>query len=129
MDSSSAASTYKTASIHNAPPLKIIHMMYEGALRFIKEAQNLDPVVQHEAYQEKINRADAVVCELRLSLDHAEAPDVSGQLTSLYLFVEDQLRQALVERSIEPLQPAADVLNTLLEGWRQIDADARRASA
>ncbi len=129
MDSSLAASAYKNASINFAPPVKVIQMMYDGALRFIREAQQLDPKAQKSAFQEKVNQADAIVCELRLSLDHTVTPEICGQLSSLYIFVEEEFRKALVEGSIAPLEGTIDVLSTLLEGWREIDVDEPRKSA
>ena len=35
-----AANTYMAASVETAPPLKVVRMLYEGALRFISRAQD-----------------------------------------------------------------------------------------
>lgn len=129
MDPTSAASAYKTASIEHAPPLKIVHMMYEGALRFLAQAEAIDPGAQYPAFQEKVHRTEAIVCELRASLQPTESGDVSQLLASLYMFVEDQLRTAISEKSAEPLAAAREVLETLLDGWKQIDVESERRSA
>lgn len=128
MKPKSAASAYREAAIENAPPLKIVHLLYEGALRFIDQAVQIDPQQDFEAFQTKINRADAIVSELRLSLDHEAAPEISDKLNGLYLFAEDRLRTAFLERSTEPLPAARDVLNTLLDGWKQIDLGEAEAA-
>lgn len=127
MNPKSAAHAYREAALEHAPPLKIVHLLYEGALRFIDQAAHVDPQKDLTTFQEKINRADAVVSELRLSLDHGPAPDVTAQLDALYLFVEEQLRTAFLDRSIDTLPAARNVLTTLLEGWKGIDIGAEAA--
>ena len=128
MNPKSAANAYRAAAIENAPPLKIVHMLYEGAMRFIDQAALIDPQADFDGFQEKINRADAVVSELRLSLDHGHAPELTEQLNALYLFVEEQLRTAFLGRTTEPLPAARGVLETLLDGWKQIDMSSSEAA-
>ena len=127
MNPKSAANVYREAAIENAPPLKVVHLLYQGALRFIDQAAQIDPESDVAAFQEKINRADAIVSELRLSLDHVPVPEITDQLNALYLFVEDRLRTAFLERSPNTLPEARNVLSTLLEGWLQIDVGAQAA--
>ena len=129
MKSSSAVSAYVQASYENAPPIKIVHMMYEGALRYLGQAQRLDPRAQLREFTDRLNRADAVVSELRLSLDDAHAPELCEQLTGLYRFVESQIREALLGQTSEPLEGACSVLQVLLEGWREIDVEDPQRSA
>ena len=38
MDSRTAAGAYREAAFENAPPIKIIRMLYSGALRYIDQA-------------------------------------------------------------------------------------------
>lgn len=124
MDHRSAASAYKEACFEAAPPLKLVHLMYEGAVRFIAQAERLDPSREYRDFHDRLSRAEAVVCELRLSLNHAEALEISQQLSTLYLFVEGKLREALMSKRTEPLVHAREVLETLLDGWKRIDVTA-----
>lgn len=121
MKTMNAASAYKEALFENAPPLKIVHMLYEGALRFLAQAELVDPKKDPARFSEKLRRADRIVSELRLSLDHAQAPDLCGELTRLYLFVERQVQESLLTQRTEPLEGAKRVLETLLEAWRSIE--------
>jgi len=121
MNGHSAASAYKASIIENAPPIKVVHLMYEGALRQVATARSLDPVEQFSEYNDSLNRAGAIVAELRLALDPEHAPELTAQLDSLYHFVERQIREAFLEKNKEPLDSAESVLRTLLDGWRQVD--------
>ena len=124
MNSQSAASAYTKITYESAPPIKIVHMMYEGALRFIEQAESIDPEKEAAAFSDKLNRADAIVSELRISLEHSHAPELAAKLNSLYLFVEGQIREAFLDRTPAPLPSARGILETLLDAWRAIELDA-----
>jgi len=121
MDSRSAASAYTRAAVGSAPPLKIVHMLYEGALRFLQQAETLDPATQPVEFNERLNRADSIVSELRLAIEPQHAPELAENLNMLYLFVEGRIREAFLDRTHSPLPSARNVLETLLEGWKSIE--------
>ena len=127
MNRQTAASAYKESLFESAPPLKIVHMLYEGAIRFLGQANQLDPQVDPALFAENLRRAERIVSELRLSLDHTQAPELCSDLTSLYTFVERLIQDALLERDATPLSEAIDILETLLEGWRSIQVSERMA--
>ncbi|HED66088.1 MAG TPA: flagellar export chaperone FliS [Planctomycetes bacterium] len=129
MDPHSAASVYEQNTFESAPPLKIVHMMYEGALRFLDQAVQFDPQTQPTEFNDRLSQADAVVSELRLSLAPEHAPDIAEHLNALYLFVEGQIREAFLERTAEPIPAARDILETLLEGWREIQLEGEEPQA
>jgi flagellar protein FliS len=117
----SAAAAYKTANIENAPPLKLVQMLYEGALRFLGQAEAAHAADEGARFQERCLRVLAIVTELRASLDPAQAPELAGNLEALYLFAEDRVREAMQGESPAPLAPAREVLATLLEGWKRLE--------
>jgi flagellar protein FliS len=123
MDPRAAASAYRQDAFENAPPLKIVRLMYQGALRFLDAAMQCEPNAPGSRFVHLVGRADAVVSELRLALDAGQAPEVTANLEQLYLYVESVLQRALVERSTEQLPAARQVLATLLEAWTQVELD------
>ena len=120
----SAASTYLQDAVENAPPVKVVHMLYQGALRFLDRAAECDPADPSSEFNHWIQRADAIVCELRLALDGESAPEISASLAQLYLFVESELQTALTERALEPVRNARTVIAKLHEGWQQVGIEA-----
>ncbi len=58
------------------------------------------------------------------SLETDVAPELCGQLERLYLFVEEQILQARERRADEPIESARKVLQTLLEGWKQVEVES-----
>ncbi len=126
MRNQTAASAYKHATYDSAPPLKIVHMMYAGALRFIGQAQSLDPKTEAKEFDKILQKASAVIFELRVSLDHEVAPELCRDLTALYLFAEDRIRLSLLDRTADPLTAAVSTLETLFEGWKGVEVTEQR---
>lgn len=116
-----AASIYEQASVENAPPVKIVRMLYQGAIRFLDSAAACDPRERGSRFAHQLSRAEDIVTELRLCLESEPAPEVAESLTQLYLFVEGCIQRARREQSAEPLSGARSVLVTLLEAWTAID--------
>ncbi len=121
MNQGSAAAAYKSARYESAPPLKLVQLMYEGALRFLEQAEAALAVPELARFQERCLRAQAVVSELRLALDREQAPELAEKLEALYLFAEAEITSALVSESSAPLAHTREVLATLLDGWKRLE--------
>jgi flagellar protein FliS len=119
--SSSAAAAYRASQFENAPPLAIVRMLYEGALRFLDQAEAALASGDAVRFQERCLRIAGIVAELRLALDPSQAPALAKDLEALYHFVEAELRAALSEDSAARLAPVKDVLTKLLAGWRTLE--------
>ncbi len=127
MQSPRPGAAYLEASLENAPPIKIIRMLYQGALRRIEQARRARESGDEASYTDGLHRADAIVSELRMSLDHQVAPELSAQLERLYLFAEERLGLAQDTRRFEPALEAAQVLERLLDAWQHIELDGKAA--
>lgn len=121
MNPQAALDTYKRNAIENAPPIKVVRMMYQGALRFIDRALECDAADPRSQFVHWLYRADAVVAELRLSLDKTKAPQVADSLEQLYLFCEGELQRSLRERDPSRLAAVRQVLSNLLQAWTEVD--------
>ena len=116
-----AAEAYRQSSIENAPAIKIVRMLYDGAIRFIDRALSVE--VDDPNFGTWIMRSDAIVVELRCSLEKDIAPELGEDLERLYLFCEDCLSRALIDRKHDPLVEAKGVLVKLLEAWREVEVE------
>ena len=129
MNSKDAAQAYRVASVENAPPVKIVRMLYQGALRFLDQAMAADPADPASGFIALVDKIDAIVCELRLALEDEHEPEICGQLRQLYLYVEDELGRASVERSAQRLPDVRDVLVKLLEAWTHVEIESTRVAS
>jgi len=128
MDTRSASEAYKNASIENAPPIKLVRMLYAGAIRFIQQAAEEDPKDPASEFLSLCNRSDEIVTELRLALDPGPNPEVAADLERLYLFVERLLAEAMLNRETASLDEAVKVLETLLGAWNEVEIETSRVA-
>lgn len=127
MNPQDAVHAYKTDTVENAPPLKLVRLLYQSCIKHIDTAARANPADPSSPFIDALSCADVVVSELRLALEKDHAPEIAGNLEQLYLFVEDTLQQAMRERSVDGLAGARNVLSTLLEAWTQVELDAGKA--
>ncbi len=115
-----AAETYRQNAVESAPPIKIIRMLFEGAVRFLSQAEAFDASTETVQFNDRIRRAEAIVSELRLSLDNTQNPELCEELERLYLFVEDELREAFLQRDKVRVANAKGILETLGDAWNRV---------
>ena len=121
LDKKSAADLYLEDAVENAPPVKLVRMLAEGAVRFLDRAMANPPAADRKVFVAACQRADAILIELRLALVPAAGSDVAAKLENLYLFCEERIGKALLESRIEPLGEARGVLVVLLDAWQRIE--------
>ncbi|MEY4617072.1 MAG: hypothetical protein RJB66_2032 [Pseudomonadota bacterium] len=110
---------YKTTAVVSASREKILLMLYEGAIKFVKRA--IKAIEEKNIAERGINigRACDIVMELNNTLDHKVGGDISKNLEQLYNFVTDQLTNANITGDPKHLHDALKILETLNEGWIQ----------
>ena len=111
---------YREMEIRTATPEMVIVKLYEGALRFIRNAKGAQESGQVALRATNIAKALAIVNELQHSLNLDEGGEIARNLDSLYFYVTDRLLEANVRGTVVPLDEAASVLVTLNEGWVEI---------
>ena len=99
-----AANKYKTQSVQSATPEKILLMLYEGAIRFMKLAVICVDKKDIAGRGVNIGRAFDIINELNNTLNHSVGGDISKNLEQLYMFVTDQLTKANATGDRQPLE-------------------------
>jgi len=122
MDSRTVSDVYLESTLETAPPIKVVRLLYEGALRFLDQAAAADAKHPRSPFVDCLTRADLIVAELRLSLEHQQAPQVAADLERLYLFAEGRIQEALRLREHAPIAEARAVLVRLFDAWSQVAA-------
>jgi len=126
MNPKNAANIYRQSTFENAPPVKLVRLLYEGALRYLDRAEALHASGQ-AGWASWVGRADAIVEELRLALDDEQDPATCKQLDALYEFALHRMSVAVAENRVEPLREARGVLATLHAAWRDVEAQTEHA--
>lgn len=115
-----AALQYQSARVSTASPVQIVVSLYDGAIRSLKEALAYDKVREIGRRGAALSRAHALVSELRATLDHERAPEMSRQLEDLYDFVIDRINAAARGGDAIHVEPALQVLTSLHTAWLEI---------
>lgn len=112
--------TYQDTAISTQSKGRIIVMLYDGAVRFLKLA-----IKEIEAgnYTEKgryIVRVQDIINELNIVLDMEIGGEIAENLRNIYNFNYKHLSEANIKKDIKMIQDVITVLETLNEGWKAI---------
>ena len=111
--------SYKETQIKTANQGKLIIMLYDGAIKFLKNAKEALTKNEIEEAHNKITRAQDIIMELLLSLN-MEAGDIALKLYNLYLYMNKRLMESNVYKTLEPLEEVLAMLVELREVWGQV---------
>ena len=120
MSYADAAAAYRRNAILTASPEKIIKLLYDGAIGNLERSRLglVDPTTSRSAdVGIALGKALSIIGELRAALDHDVGGDIAQNLDTLYEFSSDQISEANVSRTPEPIDNTLQVLRTLKEGW------------
>jgi flagellar secretion chaperone FliS len=112
-----AAQKYKTTSVQSASREKILLMLYEGCIRFMKQAVIAIDNKDIAGRGMNIGRAFDIVNELNNTLNHEAGPDIAKNLEQLYMFVNDQLTKSNATGQKKPLEDCLKIMEKLYSGW------------
>jgi len=108
---------YFDEEVLEAHPVKLVQLLYQGALASIASARRHLRAGEIRARSRSITRAMGIVTELSLSLNMEAGGELSSNLARLYEYLLTLLIRANSEQREAPLIEAARLLSTLLEGW------------
>ena len=93
-------------------------MLYEGAIQHLKKAIQYLEEKNIAKKGEHISKAHAIVNELLNTLDYEVGGKIAADLDRLYNYMIQQIIQANMNNTVEPLQSTLKLLETLLDGWK-----------
>jgi flagellar protein FliS len=110
---------YRENSILTASPEQLVVMLYDGAGRFLRQAEGSMIDGSWLQASEKLSRAEAIIDELLATLD-MDAGEVADRLQSIYVFCKTRLIEARIERDAVRVDQVARLLGELREAWSQV---------
>jgi flagellar protein FliS len=128
-NSARALHGYRSTQAQTSSPLELVVMLYDGALRFLADAERGFTTGDAGVRATGISKALAIVNELQSTLDLEKGGAVAAELDRLYEFTQDRLLAATRECRVEPVHEARAVLASLAEAWRALAANGRMETA
>ena len=103
-----------------AEPIKLVQMMYRGALEAIAGARAALVAGDIFTRSRRISKAMAILNELSLSLDHSRDPELCRNLVELYDYMVRKLIEANTKQIGGPLVEVENLLGDLLTAWEAV---------
>ncbi len=110
---------YKKTQIETATPENLILMLYDGALRFIGQAELAFEEKDIEKISNLLLRIQAIFNELLSSLDKDKGGDIATNLERLYLFFLRQLSESNIKKDPKPMIQIKPLVEDLRDTWEQ----------
>jgi flagellar protein FliS len=108
---------YRQTQAQTAPPGELVLMLYRGAVRFVTTAidaiEGRDVVTAHNS----LMSAQAIVTELRETLDVERGGQIAQNLQRLYEYLGRRLLEANTRKDTAPAREAQKLLRELLPAW------------
>lgn len=110
---------YRQNSVLTASPGQLVVMLYDGAIRFLRQAELAmeEGAVAHT--NDRMQRAEAILDELLATLN-MDAGEISSRLQAIYTFCRSELIAARLERSPKKIKQVIGLLSELREAWAEI---------
>ena len=99
---------------------RLVVMLYDGAIKFLKLAINEIETKNPEAKGKYINKAKDIINELNAVLDMDSGGEIAPNLRKLYLFMNSRLSQANMKQDPKMIREVIALLEELNEGWKAI---------
>ena len=117
--------TYQKTAISTSSPMKLVIMLYDGAISFLNRSAEYAEVGDVRNRTLFANKARDIIEELNNSLNTEAGGELAKRLRSLYLFMNRRLLQATMSNRTGEIREVIGLLTTLREGWQ----DAYRQTA
>ena len=113
---------YRSSSVMTASPGQLVVMLYDGAGRFLRQAEIAAAEGAWPHATGRLDKADAILDELLVTLDTEQGGEIAERLQGIYVFCKRLLIEARVEREIAKIAKVASLLADLRDAWAEISA-------
>ncbi|OXM86358.1 flagellar export chaperone FliS [Paenibacillus rigui] len=112
-----AQQSYLTSQVNTAHPGDLTLMLYNGCIKFMKQAIDSIEKKDYEAKNNYIQRAIDIIDELMITLNMSYP--ISQNLFSLYQFMKENLIQGNIKLDIQKINVSMNLITELKEAWAQ----------
>lgn len=113
-----ASGEYLKNAVMTATSEQLQLMLYDGAIRFVRQARDAMRARDWETSCEKLIRAQKIIVEMQKGLRYDVNPTLCGQLVALYQFVYTRLVDANVTHQQTAVDEALQILEHQRETWK-----------
>lgn len=120
MSSEKAYGSYLKQEVEGASQGKLIVMMYDAAIRFMRTAAKAIHEKNVEEAHNNIIRAENIIYELMSTLNTEEGGEVAQNLLHLYDFMIWELVDANTTKNAAKIENVLKVITPIRSAWKEI---------
>ncbi len=110
---------YKDTEITTANQSKLILMLYDGAIRFLKIAESKMDFHSYDVVNTNIIKAQDIITELMVSLNMEAGGEVAENLLNLYAYMKKRLIEANMKKDAGIVKEVIRHMETLRSAWEE----------
>ncbi len=111
---------YQEVAVTTQSKGRLIVLLYDGAIKFMKLAIKELEAGNHEAKGRYIGKAQDVINELNAVLDTDAGGEIASNLRGLYLFMNNHLSEANIKRDPQMIREVITLMEQLNQSWKAI---------
>jgi len=111
---------YQENTITTQSQGRIVVMLYDGAVKFLKQAIMEMQNDNHEAKSKYLNKAEDIINELNTVLDMETGGEIANNLRALYMFMIRNLHEANMKKDPSKIEDVIKLLEELNQSWKAI---------
>jgi len=108
---------YQNNSVNTATPGELTLMLYNGALKFLKQTKASISEKKWDKAHEYNMRVQTIIQELIITLDRTYP--IAEQILSLYEYVQSRLVEANIKKETSILDDVEGLLTQFRDTWKQ----------
>ena len=121
---------YQNTNIKTASQGKLVVLLYEAAVKNLKNAESL---IDEEnkikpsnmvKFGKFLQKAQAIITELQVSLDMEKGGEIAKNLMSLYIYFNQELISVNINHDKTKLEYIEQQMSELLKAWKEASASA-----
>ena len=112
---------YRQQAILTAPPGRLVVMLYDGCLRFLFQSAHAMREGDRQTSLQRMRRAEAIIDELTITLDHDRGGVIASRLQGIYAFSRRQLLDAWRDGDADKIDEVSGLLSELRDAWAEIE--------
>ena len=112
---------YRQQAILTAPPGRLVVMLYDGCLRFLFQSAHALREGDRQTSLARMRRAEAIIDELTVTLDHDRGGVIASRLHGIYQFARRHLLEAWREADADKIDEVSVMLTELRDAWAEVE--------
>ncbi|MBM7600544.1 flagellar protein FliS [Virgibacillus halotolerans] len=124
MSSNKPFQAYQNNAVNTASGGELTLMLYNGCIKFIKQAMRDMNDQNYEAKNSNIQKALNIIQELMLTLD--QEVEISQQMLPLYEYMQHLLKTANINNDLKKLEEVLQFAVEFRDTWKQVVKTSRQ---